>query len=61
MREAVCLGDRVLLMSQAPGRIIQAFDIPLPRPRSIYDVELVGHAARIADALRGTVGGGVPE
>jgi len=61
MREAACLGDRVLLMSKAPGKIVQGFDIPLPRPRSIYDVELVAHAARIADALRGTVGGGVPE
>jgi NitT/TauT family transport system ATP-binding protein len=48
-------------MSPSPGRIIQAFDIPMPRPRSIYSVELVGHASRIADALRGTVGGGAPE
>ena len=53
MREAACLGDRVLLMSPAPGRIIQEFDIPMPRPRSIYSVELVGHASRIADALEG--------
>jgi NitT/TauT family transport system ATP-binding protein len=61
MREAACLGDRALLMSKAPGKIVQGFDIPLPRPRSIYDVELVAHAGRIADALRGTIGGGVPE
>ncbi|RWM22780.1 ABC transporter ATP-binding protein [Mesorhizobium sp.] len=61
MREAACLGDRVLLMSSSPGRIVQAFDIPLSRPRSIYDAELVGYAARIADALRGRTGGGVPE
>jgi NitT/TauT family transport system ATP-binding protein len=61
MREAACLGDRVLLMSPAPGRIVQEFDIPMPRPRSIYDVELVGYASRVADALRGTVGGGVSE
>lgn len=61
MREAACLGDRVLLMSTAPGRIVQSFDIPLPRPRSIYDVELVGYAARIADALRGTIRQSVPE
>jgi NitT/TauT family transport system ATP-binding protein len=61
MREAACLGDRVLLMSPAPGRITQSFDIPMRRPRSIYSVELVGHASRIADALRGTFGGGVPE
>ncbi|AFL54817.1 ABC transporter ATP-binding protein [Sinorhizobium fredii] len=61
MREAACLGDRVLLMSKAPGRIVQHFEIPLPRPRSIYDVELIGHAGRVADALRGTIGGGVTE
>ncbi|MGB3390427.1 MAG: ABC transporter ATP-binding protein [Pseudaminobacter sp.] len=61
MREAACLGDRVLLMSAAPGRIVQSFDIPLPRPRSIYNVELVAHAAIIADALRGTVGQGLSE
>lgn len=61
MREAACLGDRVLLMSPAPGKIVESFDIPLLRPRSIYSAELVGHAARIADALRGKIGGGVPE
>lgn len=61
MREAACLGDRVLLMSPAPGKIVQSFDIPLPRPRNIYNIELVGYAARISDALRGTVGQGVPE
>ena len=61
MREAACLGDRVLLMSRSPGRIVEAIDIPLPRPRSIYDAEVVRHAARIADALKGTSGGGVPE
>ncbi|MEY9626358.1 ABC transporter ATP-binding protein [Sinorhizobium fredii] len=61
MREAACLGDRVLLMSKAPGKIVQSFDVPLPRPRSIYNADLVAHAARIADALRGTIGGGVPE
>lgn len=61
MREAACLGDQVLLMSPSPGRIIKAIDIPLPRPRNIYDAELVRHAARIADALKGTAGGGVAE
>ncbi|WP_429819815.1 ABC transporter ATP-binding protein [Ensifer sp. B1-9] len=61
MREATCLGDRILLMSSAPGTILRNFDIPLPRPRSIYSTELVAHAAAVADALRGTMGGGVPE
>jgi NitT/TauT family transport system ATP-binding protein len=61
MREAACLGDRVLLMSQAPGRIVQTFAVPLPRPRSIYDADLVCHAGRIADAVRGANDGGPPE
>lgn len=61
MREATCLGDRILLMSTAPGTIVRSFDIPLPRPRNIYSTELVAHAAIVADALRGTIGGGVPE
>lgn len=61
MREAACLGDRILLMSSAPGTIARSFDIPLLRPRSIYNAELVAHAATVADALRGTMGGGEPE
>lgn len=61
MREAACLGDRVLLMSRSPGRIVGAIDIPLPRPRNIYDPELVRHAARVADALKGGTAGGATE
>jgi NitT/TauT family transport system ATP-binding protein len=61
MREAACLGDRVLLMSRSPGRILEAIDVPLSRPRSIYDAEVVRHAAQIAAALKGTSDAGVPE
>jgi NitT/TauT family transport system ATP-binding protein len=35
--EAIFLADRVLVMSQRPGRIIQELDIPIPRPRDIED------------------------
>jgi NitT/TauT family transport system ATP-binding protein len=53
VREAVCLGDRVILMSPSPGRILHRFDIPLRRPRDMNSVELATHAGRIAAALRG--------
>jgi NitT/TauT family transport system ATP-binding protein len=32
--EAVLLSDRILVLSERPGRIIDEIDVPLPRPRS---------------------------
>jgi NitT/TauT family transport system ATP-binding protein len=55
VREAVCLGDRVILLSPNPGRIREDFAIPLPRPRDINSVELAAYATRITAALRGFV------
>jgi NitT/TauT family transport system ATP-binding protein len=52
VREAVCLGDRVVLMSPRPGRICEEFHIRLPRPRDINTPELTEDAARIMAALR---------
>ncbi|MGP1674831.1 MAG: ABC transporter ATP-binding protein, partial [Candidatus Limnocylindrales bacterium] len=34
MEEAVLLGDRVVLMSPRPGRIVDIVDVPLERPRA---------------------------
>lgn len=61
VREAVCLGDRVVLLSGSPGRIREEFDIALPRPRDINSVALSEHAARITAALKGHIGDGVAE
>jgi NitT/TauT family transport system ATP-binding protein len=55
VREAVCLGDRVLLMSPRPGRIGREFTISLPRPRDINGAELAGLAAQTAAALKEAV------
>ncbi|MGB6311264.1 MAG: ABC transporter ATP-binding protein [Pseudolabrys sp.] len=53
VREAVCLADRVFLMSPAPGRIREEFRIPLPRPRDVNSPELAHIAQRIMAALKG--------
>jgi NitT/TauT family transport system ATP-binding protein len=57
VREAVCLGDRVILMSPNPGRIREAFPVTLPRPRDINTPELAGVAQRITSALKGHAAG----
>ena len=52
VREAVCLGDRVLLFSPRPGRIRKEFKIELPRPREFNDVAMASLAAEITGELK---------
>ncbi len=52
VREAVCLGDRVLLFSPRPGRIRREYKIDLPRFRDFNQVELATHAAHITQELK---------
>jgi NitT/TauT family transport system ATP-binding protein len=52
VREAACLGDRVVLFSPHPGRIREEFQIDLPRPRDINSVDLAKHATAIRSALK---------
>ena len=53
--EALTLGDRVVVMSQAPGRILSIIDVPFPRPRRAIELrknpEYGRHVARIWDLL----------
>ena len=53
VREAACLGDRVLLFSPNPGRIRAEIRIDLPRPRDINSVELARYSTEITTALKG--------
>ncbi len=52
VREAVCLGDRVVLFSPHPGRICEQFKVDLPRPRDINSVMLAQYATQITKALK---------
>ncbi len=52
VREAACLGDRVLVFSPHPGRIREEFAVDLPRPRDINSVDLAAHATEITKALK---------
>jgi len=60
IREAVCLGDRVVLLSPNPGRVRQVFDINLPRPRRINDPSLANLAAEVTAALATHLATGEP-
>jgi NitT/TauT family transport system ATP-binding protein len=52
VREAVRLGQRVILMSSRPGRIIREWNIEFPQSRRIEDLYVDELAADITDQLR---------
>ncbi len=55
VREAVALGDRVLVFAPRPGRIVREFRIDLPRPRALEDHTLVDVAAEVLAVLKGAI------
>ncbi|HEX3604818.1 MAG TPA: ABC transporter ATP-binding protein [Candidatus Dormibacteraeota bacterium] len=52
VREAVRLGDRVVLLSSRPGRVAEEFDVDLPRPRRSDDPAVATLSQRITARLR---------
>ena len=52
VREAVRLGDRVVLLTFRPGRVKSAFPVDLPRPRSLEDPAVALAARAVLDELR---------
>jgi NitT/TauT family transport system ATP-binding protein len=55
VREAVRLGDRVLVLSSRPGRVAAEFAIDLPRPRQIDSAQNATLAAVITERLRSEI------
>ena len=51
VREAICLGDRVVVMAPRPGRPVAEFKIDLPRPRDVNSDKV----ARLAKEILGTL------
>ncbi len=52
VREAVCLGDRVIVFSAAPATIKNTFNVDLQRPRHIEDPGLIEIARMILAELK---------
>ena len=52
VREAVRLGDRVVLLTFRPGRLKSEFPVVLPRPRSLEDPAVALAAREVLDELR---------
>ena len=55
VREAACLGVRVVVFAAHPGRIRAEFIIGLPRPRDINSVAVANYASVITRALKGAL------
>ena len=52
VREAARLGDRVVVLSSRPGRVIEEYEVPRTGPRRIDSVQVAELASTITDRLR---------
>jgi len=51
VREAARLGDRVVIMSPSPGRIVDEVRIDLPRPRRMEDAAVAAQSGRLHELM----------
>jgi NitT/TauT family transport system ATP-binding protein len=56
VREAARLGDRVIVLSSRPGRVIGEYPVPREGPRRIDSAEVAQIAATLTDRLREEMG-----
>ncbi len=52
VREAARLGDRVVLLSSRPGRVIDEYQVPRTGPRRIDSIQVAELASKVTDRLR---------
>lgn len=52
VREASRLGDRIVLLSSRPGRVVQEFPVVVERPRRIESAEVSAIASEVTAQLR---------
>ncbi|MEK7699748.1 MAG: ABC transporter ATP-binding protein, partial [Planctomycetota bacterium] len=55
IREAVCLADRIVILSTMPGRVKKEFNVELPRPRDDNDVNVAEYSTRIMKELKSEI------
>jgi NitT/TauT family transport system ATP-binding protein len=52
VREAVRLGDRVVLLTSRPGTVAETWEIDIPRTRALDSPPVAATAAQITERLR---------
>jgi NitT/TauT family transport system ATP-binding protein len=52
VREAVRLGDRILVLSSRPGKVVAEFPVTIERPRRLEDSHVSALASTVVDRLR---------
>lgn len=52
VREATCLGDRILVFSARPGKIKKEFKVMLPRPRDINNPAVAQFSSQVMAELK---------
>ncbi|NUO09665.1 MAG: ABC transporter ATP-binding protein [Candidatus Brocadia sp.] len=55
IREAVCLADRIFILSTSPGRIKKEFFVDLPRPRDDNDINVAEYSTKIMKELKAEI------